>query len=151
MTSYTYSFASVMATLSGPGGSISLGNGAGTADEGITVEPTEDVGTMTTGSDGTPMHSLHAARPGRATVRLLKTSPTNALLSQLFAQQTSNPANHGRNTIVVSDIARGDLVTCSFSGFARHAPITWAKDANFNEWSFNVGRVIFNLGSGSTP
>lgn len=144
----TYSFADVNCTLVGPNGVVTLGAGAGVAEEGITFEPTEDVDDLKTGADGTPMHTLRAGRPARATVRLLKTSPTNGILSQMFAQQTSTGTLHGKNTITVTDPNLGDLCAGLFTAFARHAPVTWAKDANFNEWTFNVGYYAPSLGTG---
>lgn len=149
MTAHAYSFLDVKASIVGPGGTFQLGAGAGVADEGITIEPTEDVGTMATGADGQGMHSLHAARPGRATIRLLKTSPVNKQLSLLFSLQTTSSSLYGQNIITVSDVARGDLAVCQQAAFAKHAPITWAKDANFNEWVFNVPNISWLLGDGN--
>jgi len=144
----TYSFLDVQATLSGPGGSINLGNGAAAADEGITVEFDEDRDTMTTGADGTPMHSLHASKAGKMTVRLLKTSPVNAQLSQMAAVQFSSAALHGANTLTVNDTSRGDNVSGRQVAFAKHSPVTYAKDAGMNEWPFNIGVLDITLGAG---
>jgi hypothetical protein len=144
----TFSFSDVSATLLGPGGTISLGNGAGTADEGITVEMIDDKDTMTTGADGTIMHSLHASKAARITVRILKTAPTNAQLSLLYQTQSASSALWGKNTLAVSDVVRGDVIAGTDIAFARHAPITYAKDANINEWLFQ-GSVTQLLGSGT--
>jgi hypothetical protein len=144
----TFSFSDVSATLLGPGGTISLGNGAGTADEGITVEMIDDKDTMTTGADGTIMHSLHASKAARFTVRILKTAPTNAQLSLLYQTQSANSALWGKNTLAVSDVVRGDVIAGTDIAFVRHAPITYAKDANVNEWLFQ-GSVTQLLGSGT--
>src|SRR4051812_15698354 len=105
----TYSFMNVQAAISGPGGSFSLGAGVGVAEEGIDLDPVEDKNTMNHGADGPAMHSLHAAKPGLITVRLLKISPANAQLDALYNLQTANPALHGQNTITVSDPQRGDF------------------------------------------
>lgn len=146
---HTYSFLDVQCALSGPGGNISMGgDGSGAAKEGITIEPSEDIGTMQIGAGGEAMHSLHAGRPARATIRLLKTSPINSVLNQLFNTQVSTSALYGKNTIVVSDSARGDIVQCLFAGFTKFPNVTWAEDGNYNEWMFNVGRVSWNLGDG---
>lgn len=142
----TYSFKDVQCTLTGPGGYASLGgDGGGVSDEGITIEPTEDVDTMTTGAAGDIMHSLHAARPANISIRLLKTSPNNAVLSTLFSFQTSSSAFHGRNVIAVSDFVSGDIVTCTQVAFSKHAGVTYSKDGNYNEWTFK-GKVTFALG-----
>jgi hypothetical protein len=144
----TYSFLNVKATINGPGGAFTIGgDAAGASDEGVTAEYDEDKDTLTAGADGDIMHSLHASKAGKMTVRLLKTSPVNAQLSQLYAFQTSSSANHGQNTITVADVARGDLVSGRKMAFTKHAGVTWAKDGNFNEWVFS-GIVDFVLGAG---
>ena len=56
----TYSFLDVTAAIQGPGGSINLAAGAGSAEEGITIEAMEDKNIMTIGADGAGMHSLVA-------------------------------------------------------------------------------------------
>lgn len=147
--SHTYSFLDVQCAIAGPGGVISLGGDGGAAKEGITVEPSEDIGTMQIGAGGEVMHSLHAGRPAKAMVRLLKTSSVNALLSAMFNLQASSASVYGQNTIVVSDSARGDIVSCFSAAFAKFPGVTWAEDANYNEWTFNVGRVNWNLGTGT--
>jgi hypothetical protein len=149
MTQYSYSFLDVQATIAGPGGSFSMGNGAGIAEEGITVEFNEDKDTQTIGADGTPMHSLHAGKGGKITVRVLKTSPLNAQLSQLYAFQTSSSANHGQNVVTVDDPARGDSISARAVAFMKFPVVTYAKDGAMNEWSFNVGILDILLGSGA--
>jgi Protein of unknown function (DUF3277) len=144
----TYSFLNVSATLLGPGGQVSLGYGAATADEGITITMIEDKTTMSVGADGAIMHSLHAGRGADIVVRLQKTSPVNAQLSLLYQTQAASSALWGKNTLAISDTARGDVVAATDIAFARHAPITYAKDANMNEWSFR-GAVTQLLGSGT--
>src|SRR5690348_12531041 len=104
----TYSMTSIQGTIAGPGGVIPLGNSAGPTDEGITIAYKGELNTMTMGADGSVMHALHAARPGRITARYLKTSPTNALLSAMFNFQQASPANWGTNVIEFIDVNRGD-------------------------------------------
>lgn len=147
MAANTYSFLDVQATLSGPGGSISLGAGAGAAEEGITVDMKEDKNDQKIGADGTVMNTLRASNAARITIRLLKTSPVNAQLSQLYNFQRASAGQWGQNVMVVSDVARGDIVTGGSIAFARQPSVTWAKDGNFNEWNFD-GVVDMLLGTG---
>lgn len=70
----TYSFMDVTATLTGPTGSIDLGYGSASSEEGIVVAMGGPKNTMTIGADGEVMHSLHADKSGTITVNLLKTS-----------------------------------------------------------------------------
>lgn len=141
-----YSFADVSATIIGPGGVVSLGAGAATAEEGITIDMEEDKDRLVVGADGTPMHTLHAGKQGTITVRLLKQSPTNALLQTMYDLQTLSSATWGINTLVVSNTAAGDIITARAVAFRRQAPITYSKDANVNEWGFNAGLIDRVLG-----
>lgn len=134
----TYSFLEVNASLVGPGGFISLGAGAGAAEEGISIEATSEIGTMTIGADGKGMHTLHADKSGRITVRLLKTSPVNALLSAMYNFQTAAGATYGQNTLTLTDANRGDVVTCRQVGFTKAPPLSYAKEAGAIEWEFNA-------------
>lgn len=143
----TYSFLDVNASIVGPGGAFSIGNGAGVSEEGISIDATEDIGSMQIGADGTGMHNLHADKSGKVTVRLLKTSPTNQLLSALFAFQTASSAAYGQNTIVIVDKSRGDVITCSQAGFTKAPPLAYAKDGAPVEWVFNAIRIERTLGS----
>jgi hypothetical protein len=143
-----YSFADIHAEITGPGGSIPLGAGAGVAEEGLTVDPIEDKDTMTIGADGTPMHSLHMGKGARISVRLMKTSPTNRDLMAMYNFQTSSAANHGRNTLVIRDVARGDVMTARDVAFARIPTLTWSKDPGVHEWIFLAGKCDPVLGTG---
>lgn len=144
----TYSFLSVQATISGPGGTFPIGSGAGAAEEGITSSMAEDKDTLTIGASGESMHSLHGGNAGRVTVRILKTSPVNALLSALYNFQRSNAGNWGQNTIVISDTVRGDIITASACAFTKHPDVTYAKEGGSIEWVFNAGTLIEILGVG---
>jgi hypothetical protein len=152
-----YSFADVAMTLVGPGGVIALGNGtpnpavslgfgAGVAEEGITIEYEQDRGKLDIGADGQPMHTLRTNASGTVTVRLQKTSPLNAVLMDMFNFQTLSSLNWGQNVIVVSDPALGDVVTCNSCAFKRPPNLTYAQDANTNEWGFLVGQILPTLG-----
>lgn len=143
----TYSFLDFSATLTGPGGVISLGAGAGAAEEGCTVAMVEEKDTTTPGADGRLMHSLHAANVGTITLRLQKTSPVNAALSAMYNFQRQSSTLWGQNVLVVSDVARGDVVVGSLMAFTKQPDVVWAKDGNTNEWVFR-GDVIEQLGTG---
>ena len=145
--SNVYSFLDVNATIVGPGGAFSLGNGAATSEEGITVSASEEIGTMQVGADGQGQHSLHANKSGKITVHLLKTSPTNKLLMAMYNFQTASASAYGQNTIVINDSSRGDVITGMQCGFAKVADLTFAKDAGMNAWEFNCIRIERSLGS----
>lgn len=144
----TYSFLDVQASIVGPGGAIAIGSGAGTAEEGISVEPASEMNHMTVGSDGTPMHSLLADKSGRIVVRLLKTSPTNAQLNALQVFQRTSSSNHGQNTLTITNSVSGDVYTCQAVAFAKVPSNTYAKNANMIEWNFDAGIIDPLLGAG---
>jgi hypothetical protein len=143
----TYSFLDTQAAIVGPGGAFSLGAGAGIAEEGITIEPAEDVGAMTIGADGTGLHTLYADKSARITVRVLKTSPLNGLLQAMLAFQRQSAANHGQNTITIVNTSMGDAHTCQQVAFARQPTVTYAKAANMNEWTFDALIVDYGFGT----
>lgn len=147
MTSNVYSFLNFQCAITGPGGSINLGNGSGSSEEGVTFDPNGDISTMTMGADGSGMHSLHGDNSGKITVRLLKTSPTNKLLSAMYNAQKSDAANHGRNTISGTDTLRNDSWTCSQVAFTKAPGVTYAKDAGVLEWEFAAIVMERNLGA----
>jgi len=145
----TYSFMDVAATIVGVGGAFSLGYGSCNAEEGISIAMVEDKNTMTIGADGCVMHNLHAGNGGTVTVRFLKTSGTNAQLSIMLDLQRVSSALWGNNTIVISDPARGDQITCSQCAFKRWPNVNYAKDGGVQEWVFDAGRVDGVLGDGT--
>jgi len=142
----TYSFLDTNCSLYGPGGSINLGAGSAASEEGITIEANNDIDSMAIGADGTPMHSLHADKSGTVTVRLLKTSPVNQKLAQMYAFQTSTSQNHGQNTIALANNVTQDAVTCQMAAFKKAPSLTYAKEGGMNEWVFNVGIIDRMLG-----
>lgn len=145
----TYSFQDVVAAISGVGGSINLAAGAGVAEEGITIESVEDKNVMTIGADGSGMHSLIANESSTVTIRLLKTSPVNKQLQEMYNQQTKSSANHGRNTITVRDAVRGDNITLAEVAFKKRPTVTYAKEGGLMEWMFDAIKTQSVLGSGS--
>lgn len=143
----SYSFIDVQCAISGPGGSFSLSQG-GFAEEGITVSLNEDKNTMTTGADGSVMHSLHAAKSGTITIRLLKTSPLNHLLSTMYNAQQGSSALWGRNVISVRNPTRGDDASARLCAFKKLPDFANAKDGNVVEWAFDAGQIDEILGDG---
>lgn len=143
-----YSFANVQASIIGPGGNLNLGYGSGSGEEGITVEMSEEKGDVKVGADGQLMQSLRASKLGRITFRLLKTSPTNAMLDQMYSQQSTLSSLWGNNVIRVSDVVRGDVVLGTQMAFTKRPNITYSKDGNMNEWVF-MGNIDETLGTGS--
>lgn len=145
--SNVYSFLDVNASIVGPGGAFGLGSGAGAAEEGITIDYNAELDTMQIGADGSGQHSLSADRSGKVTIRLLKTSPVNALLSAMMNFQAASAAQFGQNTITLVDAVRGDVITCRQAAFAKRPSLTYAKDAGSNEWEFNAISISQALGA----
>lgn len=147
-TPNTYSFLDTQVALVGPGVAISMGAGAGSAEEGITIAPLDDVGGLTMGADGSGMHSLYGNKSGTVTIRLLKTSPVNAQLQAALNFQRISASNYGQNTISLVNTVSGDAITCKQAAFGRQPDLTYAKDGGINEWVFNCIEIDPGLGAG---
>ncbi|WDD92790.1 DUF3277 family protein [Burkholderia sp. FERM BP-3421] len=143
----TYSFQDVTATLVGPGGVFSLGSGSGNADEGITIAAAGDKNTMTVGADGEVMHTLHADKSGTVTIRLLKTSPSNAKLMSLYQAQSLDSRLWGKNLIAIGQAAAGDVATARTCAFKKVPDIKYAKDGDVLEWVFDAAKIDRMLGA----
>lgn len=144
-----YSFINVQASIVGPGIVAQIGSSAGSGKDGISTSFDQDKGSVVTGADGQIMTSLHAAQTGKMTIRLLKTSPINALLSAAYALQRSSAALWGLNTILVVDKVRGDVAVGRQMQFVKFPDNSWAEEGNIIEWVFQ-GIINENLGPGLT-
>lgn len=144
----TYSFLDVNCSMIGPGGVVNLAAGAAAAEEGLTVEPTEDKNVMTIGADGKGQHSLVASDAATVTVRLLKTSPVNAVLMQMYDLQSSSSALWGQNVFSITDSARGDFTVAQACAFKKKPTLTYAKEGGMNEWTFDCIKANTVLGAG---
>ena len=141
-----YSFMDVTASMTGPTGIIDLGYGAQNAEEGITVAMAEAKNTMTIGSDGEVMHSLHAGKAGTVTITLLKTSPVNKKLSLAYNAQSQSSALWGNNVFVFRNSASGDIVTIRSAAFQKQPDWNNPKVAGTVAWVFDGGKVDELLG-----
>lgn len=131
----SYSFFDVQAAISGPGGAFSLKGG--NAAEGITIARAEDKDTMTIGADGSVMHSHHVGKACIVTIRLLKTSPVNAQLREMYNFQDSGSVNWGKNVITIRNVVTGDEEVIAGAAFAGPPENSWATEGNTLEWTFN--------------
>ena len=143
-----YSFLNVVATIAGPGGILNIGAGASVAEEGITIEPTEDKNVMTIGADGKGQHSLVASNAATVTVNLLKTSPVNAALMIMYDLQSTSSALWGQNAITVVDSGRNDLNVIQSAAFKKKPTISYKKDGEFMVWTFDGITANSVLGAG---
>jgi len=95
------------------------------------------------------MNSLHASRAGTATFRLLKTSPINNALIQIYNYQRVQSSLWGQNTITITDKSRGDKYTLQGCAFVRMPTNSYAKIGNTIEWEMHVALVDPMLGIGT--
>lgn len=102
---------------------------------------------MKIGADGTPMHSLKGGAPGRFTFRILKVAPVNGVLSAMYNLQKSSVANWGQNTLVVSDLFRGDIESLTQAAFVGLPTVVYDEEGPMNEWVFD-GVQDMELGAG---
>jgi hypothetical protein len=143
-----YSFVDTYASITGPGGSVQLASGAGAAEEGISIEPIEDNVSTHFGADGSWAHSLNPVKGYRITVRLLKTSPTNALLDAMYALQKTSSLLTGQNFFQLNNVTSGDVLTGQGVAFTKHPGNTFAKVAGMLDWEFTAGALDSVLGAG---
>jgi hypothetical protein len=143
-----YSFLNVSALIVGPGIVANLAAGAAAAEEGISFEASEDKNVMTIGADGKGQHSLIASDAAKLTVRLLKTSPQNALLMIAYDLQSVSSAVWGLNTITVTDSGRGDISVFQNCAFKKKPEVKYQKEGGMMEWEFDVIQANTVLGAG---
>lgn len=148
LTAGTYGFKDVIATVTGPGGTVTF---TGQADEGYALEFEGDKSTMTTGAGGDVMHSVRVTQSGMITFNLLQTSLSNAQLQALYDYQNLTPARAGRNTITIRDLNVGDNVVGLFCAFRKFPNLSWATLGGTRSWAFNVGQMSPVLGDGTQP
>lgn len=142
----TYSFLDTVASLTSADATIDLGYGAAVAEEGLTFARAGDKNSMIIGADGEGMHSLHADKSGTITVRLLKTSPNNAKLMNLYNLQAGNSKKWGKNTITFNHAGSGDNGTGTRCAFRKVPDLKYAKAADVLEWVFDVIKLDTKLG-----
>jgi hypothetical protein len=143
-----YSFLNVNCSIEGPGGIFNLAAGAAAAEEGITIEASEDKNVMTIGADGKGQHSLIASDACTLTVRLLKTSPLNAALMVMYDLQSASSAVWGQNVFTIVDTGRNDYTVIQSAAFKKKPTITYAKEAGMMEWTFDGIKANSLLGAG---
>ncbi len=92
---------------------------------------------MTIGADGKGQHSLIASNACTLTIRLLKTSPVNALLMIMYDLQSASSALWGQNVVTIVDSGRNDYTVVQAVAFKKKPTITYAKEGGMNEWTFD--------------
>lgn len=145
-----YSFLNVNAAVAGPGGAATFGAGSAAAEEGITIEAIEDKNVMTIGADGQGQHSLIASDAVKVTLRLLKTSPWNAVLMAMYDLQSQSSSVWGQNVITIGDVGRNDYNVIQSCAFTKKPTLTYAKEAGTMEWTFDGIKATSILGTGQT-
>jgi hypothetical protein len=143
-----YSFLNISCMMIGPAIASNLAAGAAAAEEGITIEANVDKNVMTIGADGKGQHSLVADDSCLITIRLLKTSPLNAVLMTAYDAQSVSSALWGLNTLTITDSARGDLTVIQNAAFKKKPQINYQKDAGIMEWTLDGIQANSVLGSG---
>jgi len=145
----TYSFLDIVAAIAGPGLVANIGAGAAIAEEGISIKPTGDKNIMTEGADGQVQHNLIASDSGQISIKVLKTSPVNALLMLAYQFQSSSSALWGMNTITVNNVTTGDYTVAQKCAFKIKPELVYAKEGAMNEWLFDCGKIDTILGVGA--
>lgn len=137
----TYSFLDVTASLVGPTGSVDLGFGASVSQEGITISLNNARNTMTPSADGEVMHSLKADKSGTITVRLLGTSPANAVLQAMYNAQSLSTSLWGNNVITVRNKGNEEITTARSVAFQKQPDRVYGAEGPMVEWVFDCGKI----------
>lgn len=145
----TYSFIDVVASLSGPGGTVQLGYGTASSEEGISIEMVEDKNTMMIGAGGEGQHNLHANKAGTITISCLKVSPANHQMMALYNYQQGSSAVWGQNIFTLRNTATGDSVTAVQGAFKKLPKNAFAKDGPVMDWVLDFVKIDQMLGSGT--
>lgn len=142
----TYSFMDVTATLTGIGGFVDIGAGSANSEEGLVVAMGGAKNTMTVGADGEVMHSLNANKSGTITVTLLKTSPVNQRLAQMYSRQSLSSSVWGNNVIVIRNKTSGDVITARSVAFQKLPDNANGTTGGNMSWVFDCGKIDQMLG-----
>ncbi len=144
-----YSFLDMALSISGPSGSATVGgDNTGSSEEGFSIIFEEDRDVMTQGADGSVMHSLTAAKRGRVELHLLKTSPYNAVLSQIFASDSSaGSLNWAKNTMTARNAISGDTYQITGVAIRKFADNNYQTRGNILTWVFNASVIDPTLGN----
>lgn len=112
----------------------------------IEIEFDEDAVVKEVAADGQAQYSVTADRSGTVKIECHKTSELNQSLNQLWAGQDLTTVVAGNIQILLSDLARGDLVTMTNCAIKKHAPLKYTKEAGMNEWELYAEKIVPVLG-----
>ncbi len=141
----TYSFQDVQVSFTSPSASFSIA-GQGVAEEGVSIVMTGPKNVRTVGADGVGMNSLIASNAGDVTVSILKESPANALLNQVYRFQKTSAANWGAITLTITNPVTGDTTTCSGGAFQKQADLGYQPQGQNLRWTFEFVDIEEILG-----
>jgi hypothetical protein len=145
----TYSFSDTLCTINGPGlAGVNLSQ-QGEAEEGISWRFLNPKNIMTGGAAGDVMHSLAASNRGEFIIRLLKTSPLNAVLGQAYFQQSAATPLWGINVITVTNTTLQDSISGVQCAFRKFTDLAYRVEGGMNAWEFDVGILTPTLGGGT--
>lgn len=144
MAEKVYSFLDCHCSFVGPTGAFSLIGSA--AQEGISVTFNEDNVKTTWGADGKYVHSLVAQKGSDISVKLLKNSTVNALLSASYNLQKTSSILTGQNTITITS-SLGDTLILTGVAFKKAPMVQFGMEAQLLDWALVAGETNFTLGS----
>jgi hypothetical protein len=143
--SKVYSFLDTLCAFVGPTGSFSLTGSV--AAEGISVTMNMDNATTVWGAGGEWVHSLIAQKGAELSVKLLKNSGVNQLLSAAYNLQKTSSVLSGQNVITINSTL-GDSLVLSGVIFKKLPMVQFGQEAQILEWTFTCGRAEMLLGVG---
>lgn len=138
-----YSPLDVHATITGPGGMISLGMGSGLAQDGITITQSEPTNSMQVGLDGSVCHNKSESSAGTIAFSFLGVSKAQDQLLKMYNLQERVPGSlmHGKNVITITNNATGETIVATECAFQNISATGYKKEIDNATWTFDCGQI----------
>lgn len=98
------------------------------------------------GTDGEVTRSMSNDNRATITIRLMQTSPTNALLSILRTLDKSTPNGAGVGPFLAREIGGTTQLMAEKAWIAKSPPSSWDKTAKEREWKIRCANLIEHHG-----
>lgn len=110
--------------------------------EFITVEQKADAFQSVVGSDGEVARSKSNDRRATATIKLLQTSSSNALLSAILNIDLNTSGGAGVGTFLMQDLQGTTLVQCDSSWIVKYPDDSMDRTAKSREWQIEMANAF---------
>jgi len=102
----------------------------------LTITHASDAFASVVGTDGNVARSRTSDRRADIEIRLMSTSPTNALLSAIATVDQNTPGGAGVGAFLCADLNGTSLYAAGNTWIKRKPDITYGREANERVWVF---------------